>query len=220
MPAVPPPTSPKTTPDLVPLSSGTVLFRIHQVRFAADAFSPVLSHKYFGGGRFDATADDTYSYLYAGDAVSGAVAEMLLRDSPINATGAITVPRVAVSGRRLSAVRVATDLTVVALTGLTELRNCSQDTWLVQANPPEYPQTRHWGHWIRAQAPTAHGFVWLSKRDPTKQSYVLFGDRCPSGALVDSSVSHLPTDGQQPFDDSRGRAHLRLVLAPFNADVA
>jgi hypothetical protein len=220
VPAVRPPDSPSETPELIPLSAGTVLYRIHPVAFGAEAFNPTLSHKYFGGGRFDATDDDSYAFIYAGDSAVGAIAETLLRDSDIDSTGKVTVPAVIVSNRRISAVEVTSDVLVVNLTGFSSLRKCSQDTWLTQADPPEYAQTRHWGHWIRAQAPSAMGFVWRSKRDPSALSFVLFEDRCPPGLLADATGKHLPTDARHAFDDPPGRVYLRRQLATVNADIS
>jgi hypothetical protein len=214
VPPVPPPENPAGTPELVQLPANTVLYRIHPIAFQSTAFNPSLAHRYFGGGRFDATSDDEYAFLYAGDTELGTVAETLLRDSPIDATGAITVPHVSVHARRLSAIELTGDLTLVKLIGLEALRRCSQDTWLVQANPPEYPQTRHWGHWIRSQAEDAAGFVWPSKRDPTRSSYILFKERCPPHPLREAAP---PVD--DTFDDPGGLAHLRTILATLNADV-
>jgi hypothetical protein len=219
MPAVRPPERPVTDPDTVTLSAGSALYRIHRVPHPATAFNPVPSHRYFGGGRFAATADDYYEYLYAGDTILGAVAETLLRDSPIDEHGTITAPRIAITARKLAAIETTVNLEIVDLTGLEQLRKASQDTWLVHADPPEYPRTRHWAHWIRGRSTAAAGFVWLSKRDPTKRSYILFGDRCPTDALTDVSATLLTPDAQQPFDDPLGHANLRALLAQLNADV-
>jgi hypothetical protein len=218
VPSVPPPEKPATTPTLETLTAKTVLYRIHPTTFGATAFNPKLTHRYFGGGRFDATDDDAYGYMYVGDTDLCAVAETLLRDLPIDATGAITVPWVAIENRRLSAVELQEPLPLVTLVGLEALRRSSQDTWLVQTDPPEYPRTRHWGHWIRSQAPGAAGFVWPSKRDPTRRSYILFADRVPDGALKD--VSHtLAGTASDPFSTPSGLAALRVALATFNANV-
>jgi RES domain len=213
-----PPIAPATEPMLCPLRAGTVLFRIHRVAYPATAFSPVHSHRYFDGGRFDSTDDDDYSYLYAGDSIPGTISEALLRDYPVGMTGAITLPRTKYEGRRISAVRTSVDIDIVDLTGLYELRHASQDTWLVHSDPRDYPQTRHWGHWLRARCPDAAGFVWMSKRDPIRRSYVLFEDRCPIDVIV-SDPSQLPAAAVRDFDDLLGRDYLRNMLQQFVADI-
>jgi RES domain len=176
-------------------------------------------HRYFEGGRFDSTHDDTYGYLYAGDTPAGAVAETLLRDSPITATGAITLSHTQVVGRRLTRIMLTQDLAVVDLRGLVDLRAASQDTWLTMADPSDYPQTRHWGHWIRSQSPTATGFIWISKRDPTRQSYVFFDDKCPPNSFA-ADPTWRPNGIDPYFDDAAGLQYLTDLLQPFAADVS
>jgi RES domain len=160
-----------------------VLFRVHQARYKAADFNPVPTHRYYGGGRFDSTDDDRYPYLYAGESVAVAVAETLLRDLAVNPIGMLLLPLAKVRGRRISAITTTTDLALVSLRSAFDLGAVAQDTWLTTCDPRDYAQSRHWAHWIRAQAPSAAGYVWLSRREPTQDAYVLFGDRCPPGTL-------------------------------------
>lgn len=85
----------------------------------------------------------------------------------------------------------------------------SQDTWLTTCDPPQYPQTREWGHWLRNQVTDAAGVVWLSKRDPPNPVMVLFGDRCPKGLLEDEDS---PLAGRVGFEDPAGFEWLRETL--------
>ncbi|MGQ4818322.1 RES family NAD+ phosphorylase, partial [Enterococcus faecium] len=103
-----------------------MLFRVHQKRFPAEAFNPVPNHRYYGGGRFDATDDDPYPFLYAGESVDVAVAETLLRDLAPNDTGFRRLPRPRVAGRRISAVQVARTLELVSLCSGSDLGAVAQ----------------------------------------------------------------------------------------------
>jgi hypothetical protein len=194
------------------------MYRIHRHAYRSTSCSPVLAHRYFDGGRFDATDDDHYGYLYAGDRIEVAIAEAILRDCPADDTGSVTVPLPKYEGRRVSAIRTTVAIELIDLCGLISLRQASQDTWLTSAEPSDYPQTRHWGHWLRSQQPTAGGLVWLSKRDPTHRSYVLFDDRCPKDPLEDHDTA-LPADALHTFDEPTGLAYLRSALALFAADI-
>jgi len=201
---------------LTTLSAGTVLFRVHQKRFSAEVFNPVPSHRYYGGGRFDATDDDPYPYLYAGSTVDVAVAETLLRDLSPDDTGTRQLPRSKVTGRRISSVEVTVDLELVSLRSGTDLGAVAQDTWLTMCEPRDYAQSRHWGHWIRSYAKSAVGYVWLSRREPGAAAYVLFGDRLSPSAIALTAHPDVPIGDQTDFDTPRGRRALRNRLTRYN----
>jgi hypothetical protein len=73
-------------------------------------------------------------------------------------------------------------LQLISLLSSESLAAVRQDEWLVQAGPPEYPQTRRWATWLRAQDKAAAGITWPSRRNLGHQVVVLFGDRS-AGAL-------------------------------------
>lgn len=213
---VKPPASYAQTPALTTLRAGTVLFRVHQKRFRAEAFNPVPSHRYYGGGRFDATDDDPYPYLYAGSTVDAAVAETLLRDLSPDDTGIRQLPRCKVAGRRISAIEVTADLELVSLRSGTDLGAVAQDTWLTMCDPRDYAQSRHWAHWIRTHAKSAAGYAWLSRREPEAAAYVLFGDRFSPSVITLTAHPDVPVGDEADFDTSRGRRALRNRLARYN----
>lgn len=221
MPNLQPPAAYSGTPASTTLAAGTTVFRIHQKRFPAEAFNPVPCHRYYGGGRFDSTDDDVYAYLYAGQTPATAIAETMLRDLPFDDTGARQLPTAAYQGRRLSALSIKADLELVDLRTSPALAQVAQDTWLTMTDPRDYAQTRHWGHWIRDQSPTASGYVWYSRREAATEAYVLFDDRIPSGTIVeDPHHPDLPSAQEQDFDTSRGQRHLRRRLAAYNVTIA
>lgn len=204
------------TPSLTELPSDTVLFRIHRTEFPAHEFNPKPSHRYYGGGRFDSTADDCYSYLYAGESIEAAIAESFMRDLPVSDDGVLQISRGLIKGRRITAVRTRTDLTLLSLRSAADLAAVSQDPWLISCGPPYYPQSRHWGHWIRSHAPAVAGYVWMSHREPTKQAYVLFGDRVPGDAIETVTEYALLPEGEAEFDSPRGRRALIRRLTAYN----
>ena len=217
---VKPPTSYSQTPALTTLSAGTVLFRVHQKRFPSDAFNPTSSHRYYGGGRFDATDDDPYPYLYAGSTVDAAVAETLLRDLSPDDTGVRQLPWRKVSGRRISAIEVTADLELVSLQTGTDLGAVSQDTWLTMCDPRDYAQSRHWAHWIRSYAKSAGGYIWLSRREPGTAAYVLFGDRFSPSVITATAHPDVPAADEADFDTPVGRRALRNRLTRYNVGLS
>lgn len=204
------------SPIMTTLAAGTVLFRIHASSRPADVFRTVPSHRYYGGGRFDATADDEYPFIYAGESIEVAIAETLLRDLPFDATGVLQLPLVKVRGRRISAVATTLSCALVSLRSASDLAAVSQDPWLTTCDPSFYAQSRHWAHWIRRQAPTAAGYVWMSRREPTQRAFIFFGDRLPSGAIASVSDARLPPGVEAVLDSSQGRRALRRRLAVYN----
>jgi RES domain len=211
-----PPPDYSGTPVLTRLPAQTVLFRVHQVAYPAHVFNLTPSHRYYGGGRFDATADDLYPYLYAGESIDVAIAETLLRDLPFDGTGLLQLSRASIRGRRISALITEVDLSLVSLRSAADLTAVSQDPWLTTCGPQCYAQSRHWAHWIRSHAPTAAGYVWMSHREPTQRAFVLFGDRVPDDGIATVDDPRLPPAGEAEFDHPRGRRALLRRLSTYH----
>jgi hypothetical protein len=95
-------------------------------------------------------------------------------------------------------VTVTADIEVVSLVSGKDLGALAPDPWLTVADPRDYAQTRHWGHWIRQHATTAGGYMWQSRREPMTMSYILFRDRVPVGTVVDT-----PGDTGLPLGPAR-----------------
>ena len=210
-----PPPAYAGTPAMTRLPASTTLYRVHPAGYPAHAFNPVPAHRYYGGGRFDATDDDQYPYLYAGESLEAAIAEML-RDLPCDAAGTRHLPLSAITGRRISTVITTSDLNLVSLRTAADLGAVGQDAWLTSCEPSCYPQSRFWAHWIRAHAPTAAGLVWMSPREPTQQAFVLFGDRTPAAAIITSANPLLPPGFDADLDTRSGRRAISRFLATYN----
>jgi hypothetical protein len=200
-------------PNRYRLPEGSQLWRVQDQRRGAAEFKRVPADKHFGGGRFDATDDDPYPYLYAAVTATTALAETLVRSLPFGRGRQRILPRKAVAGRRLCLLEVTAELRLVSLLTHADLSAVKQDEWLVQSDPRDYAFTRRWAHWLRSQAPWAQGLIWSSRRDLGEQSVVLFGDRCPDQALRAVSPDC------QDLDDLAGAASLNALLAPYRVQI-
>jgi hypothetical protein len=219
VPSVPPPVSTKVSPHWATLPADTVLWRVHDQKWPVTAFKPIAADPWFGGGRFDATSTDdspnpdSYPYLYAAPEQQTALLETLVRSIPFDQKGRRLIRRATVRVTRLAAFQPARDLLLVALRTHTDLAAVCQDEWLVQADPPDYPQTRRWAHWLRGQAPSADGFIWPSRRDLGRDSLILFGDRCDERLLREVPGSSIE------LDDADGARWLNKCLDEYRISI-
>ncbi|MGI5243272.1 RES family NAD+ phosphorylase [Dactylosporangium sp. CA-139066] len=165
------------------LPAGARLYRVHATRYDPSSFNPKPALSPFGGGRFDATSEDPFSYLYLAEKPATALAEVLLRDLAANERGARRVPYAAVRQRSFTPVTLRAPAEVVTLVSATDLATIGQDGWLVDADARFYPQTRHYAAWLRRRSDAA-GIVWQSHRDRPHLAIVLFGDRYKADDLA------------------------------------
>lgn len=201
------------TPSRETVPEATLLWRVHARTRPADRFSSTVEDRYVGGGRFSGTSDCPYPYLYLAFSEETALAETLLRSLPFGGTDRRMVPRAAVSGRRLSAVRTTRPLVLLRLVSTPDLAAVCQDEWLVQAEPRDYRLTRRWACWLRRRNPWAEGFVWQSRRNLGERTVVVFGDRCGAALRASTTLYY-------DLDDVSGALWLNDRLAAFGAEVA
>src|ERR1022692_842544 len=213
MPPFPPPSDGNASPASLVLSTRTRLWRVHRKRWPSSAFKSGGSDPHFGGGRFDGTRDDPYSYLYAAPEEQTALLETLARGLAFNHNGERLIRRASVTDYRISAFESTQDLTLISLLTTADLAAACQDEWLIHCPAAEYAQTRRWGQWLRSQADWAQGFVWPSDRNLGGRNLILFGDRCPDAAL--GIVEGTAVD----LDDADGARWLNSQLAPFRISV-
>lgn len=192
---------------LVNVPAGTALWRVHSTRFPAAVFNPTPATNPLRGGRFD-TIDGKYGCLYAAKAREAAVAEVLVRDIPVDGKARV-LPRVMLRDRLLTRIAVKTSLLVVSLHG-PDLGHVGQDSWLTKCEKAEYALTRAWGAALRKWAPDAAGFVWRSKRDEDWLAYVFFEDRLPSPQAI------VKVGRSLHLDSPRGFEFVRKILARHN----
>ena len=197
------------------LPVGTFLARVHSSAFGGAEFNPIPSSVLWEGGRFDATSEDPYGFLYAGESDSIAVAEAILRDVPLHDRGARIIPRAAVKRRLLSRIRTTDGLRLVKLhgPGLSAVGHAH----LTSAESRDYPFTRAWGSAIRQWVPDAQGFQWRSRRNDDGFSYVFFGDRCRGDAFEVVPHPLLAIDAR--LDQEPGLTHLRTLLNDYGCTI-
>jgi RES domain len=213
MPFGPPPEKYSCRPNRWVMPAGTTLWRVHHMKYGPADFNKEAADRHFGGGRFDATDDAVYPFLYGALADTTAVAETLLRDLAFPAVRKRTLPRKSLSGRRLSSIETTTELHLVSLISGKDLAAVKQDTWLIHSEAKDYAFTRRWAHWLRDQAPWAQGFVWNTRRELGELAAVLFGDRCSPGALRAIRPPGLE------LDDAAGASQLNAMLGAYDVHV-
>jgi RES domain len=218
----PPPGKYDGTPNRYELPRGTRLWRVHSQEYPAAAFNPTRARVLYGGSRFDPTADDPYPYLYAALDDTTAVAETMLRDLAPDERGMRDMPVATVTGKRLSGLTLVAGLSLVSLVTGEDLAAIGQDAWLVTAPGRDYPQTRDWAHWLRRQAPWAHGLAWDSLRNRGSIAVVLFGDRlgADSGPGWEKLVLREEPQLAVDLDDgAAGTTWLAHLLSRFRATI-
>ncbi len=203
------------TPARFVLPAGTTLTRIHSAGFRATSFNPTVAQSNLSGGRFDAAPDDEYAYLYAAEDDATAISETLLHDLPIDAFGARLLPRIRISGLRISWLETAHDMQLINLRTGTDLAALGQDTWLTGAPAEDYAMTRRWSSAIRSWAPWAEGLTWRSRREPEGFAYVFFADRCHCECLKELSEKlPIPSD-DQCLEAGAGHHYVEGILTSY-----
>ncbi|WP_326770375.1 sigma-70 family RNA polymerase sigma factor (plasmid) [Streptomyces sp. NBC_01591] len=181
LPISPPPARPLTA-RRAELPEGTGLYRVHHKRISSTAFNPRPAH-IFGGGRFDGTPEDPYSYLYAAQTPEAAVADTLLRATTFNPDGLRLVPLAAVVDRQLAKVRTTDPLLLIDLTTAEALHAVGASSELVLSE--DFVRARAWSSVLRQHNPWAQGLLWPSRFRRGDHLVVLFGDRCAPRILTE-----------------------------------
>ena len=184
------------------------------MEFEVAAFNPTLAMNELQGGRFDATPEDPYPFLYAASDDPTAISETLLRDLPIDTSGSRLLPRVRINGLKISWLHVNAGLRLVNLRSGTDLASAGQDSWLTTTTS-EYNSTRQWCAAIRTWAPWACGITWRSLREPMGFAFIFFGDRCPKGCFREQSLGlPVPADDRE-LDSGTAHQYLSAILTDY-----
>ena len=197
------------------LAAGTKLTRIHSAEFAVTDFNGTVARHPLRGGRFDATPDDPYGFLYAADDDATAVSEVLLRDLPLDERGARLLPRARLRNLHIGWLTTTAELRLVDLRSGRDLAAIGQDTWLTTGSARDYDLTRAWASAIRDWAPWCSGLTWRSHREPEGFAFVLFEDRVPDDCLAELSIDVLLTGEDQRLDDGIGRLYVERILETY-----
>ncbi|MDZ4170101.1 MAG: RES family NAD+ phosphorylase [Coriobacteriia bacterium] len=184
-------------PTVRTLPAGERLWRIHLARYEAGEFS-VRVPTPPSGGRFDC-ADGSYGFLYAAESFAGAVAEAVLRDTPLVDVGERVVARATLRGRMVSVLELTRSVRLVSLAG-ADAAAVGQGLWLTKCGPADYPLTRAWARALHDLPARPDGLTWRARFDENTHVQVLFGDRCADALRV---VASLPVDSGEGLEATR-----------------
>ena len=183
------------------------------MEFAVVGFNPRPAGNAIGGGRFDATVEDPFPFLYAANDEATAISEVLLRDIPVDAGGARLLPKARIKGLQISWLRIETDLELVSIRSGADLAAVGQDSWLT-ATTSEYDSTCQWCAAIRAWAPRACGMTWRSLREPDGFAFIFLVTAAPKGVSRNTRSICPPADDRE-LESGPAHQYLRLILARY-----
>jgi hypothetical protein len=169
-------------------------WRVHPFDAATGKYAPTtFNNSGKANARFSPLLDAgglVVPSIYAADSLEGALMESVLHNVPFPSTGYQHDFRLdRLSTYHVSQISTTQTLSLVDLTtpGLQAMGLLPSD--LFESNKRDYPRTRQWAAWFRAQCPAAHGLYWISRRYNEAAVMVLWADLTPTGALAASAVS-------------------------------
>jgi len=212
VPSKPPPSNCPGVPVTEVLGVGSRVFRVHREPHSAVAPNPTVPPPSgIGGSRFD-SPDGSYGSLYFADSPEGAIAETLCRELPLDGAPRL-IPRYALTGRRLSSLKVTANLTFVAAHGAA-LTHLGQDGWLTSSDPVEYPLTRQWAAVIRRWCPNTDGLAYRCRHDNDRLAYMTWS---PVPTLLHPGFS---VESAIALTDPDALTEVRRVAQAHNATIA
>jgi hypothetical protein len=182
---------------LIKWGKGKILFRVHDQRFAANAFNPSR----LGNARFSPifnSAEELIPTIYAGNSLECALMETVFHDVPFKA-GFKPLSRTRLLKRVFSRLHLSRDLKLIDLSSIALRKLGVPRSALIDTTKFHYPRTRRWAEAFHRQFPVAEGLRWTSRQDDRAQAMVLFGDRVPSNILKITAASTLLLHEEQPI---------------------
>lgn len=179
-------------PHITVLPAGTVLHRIHDRTFAANAFNPCRG----GPTRFAPIFDPAGACvpsLYAGGTFEAAAYETIFHDVPA-AAPLKTVPMGAVTSRAHGELRVARNLKLATLRTVDLKKWHVTRTSLIASPPTRYAETAAWAQAIHDQFGDVAGLVWTSNQCDPDDAYLFYGDRVAAADLTVAATRDGMTD--------------------------
>jgi hypothetical protein len=194
-------------PELEKIPAGTRLYRIYpaDATYAANSFNPKprrLGHP--KQGRFEPTIRTLGGYLYASPSLAGAVAEGILRNVNIPASG--IVRRSWLLNKHIAYLDVHEDIEVASLYG-PHTASLNLDSSFLCCDWAGYSETRRVGTKILRRTPAARGIRYRCRSNDNETSLMLV----ERGNLPNISV-HCERD---VFFDPKGR---QLILDTLDRD--
>ena len=184
--------------DTEPVAAGTLLYRIMRADATWDANSfnmDPLPLRDPDQGRFEPTDKNLGGYIYLADSVAGAVAEGVLRNKRIPASG--LVQRAWLTNKKIALLRLDDDVTVASVygAGATKL---NLDASLLCCGYRGYTRTRSVGTQILLKTGAAYGMRYPCRNHDRLTSLILITRAgAPPGLILE--------DQMDIFKDPRGR---------------
>ncbi len=181
--SLPPPPDDLEPPNVVVLTAGTALHRIHHRRLAGDSFNPCLG----APTRFAPIRDRggaCVASLYAGSTLEAAIYETIFHDVPVAGAGLLTVPLTQVHDRVHSVLSLQREMRLASLRG-PDLRKWGiARARLIGSPPTAYAQTASWAKALHDRFPRIEGLVWTSNQCDPDDAVLFFGDRVAPTDIV------------------------------------
>ena len=171
----------------IPWAAGTLVHRVHSIRFASNSFNPTG----LGNARFSPiqNADgEIIPTLYAGETEECALMETVFHDVPF-ASGYKTMRKGKFERLVHSRLTIAAPLCLVDLSTIALRRLGIERKYLIDSSKVHYPESRGWAEALYIQKPNGQGLCWTSRQHDGARAVMLFGDRVPEGALVPEGES-------------------------------
>jgi len=172
---VPSPPPVLAEPNLVELTSGSVLYRVHRRNLEGNGFNPCQG----GQTRFAPIRDSRnrcIPSLCAASTVVATIHETIFHDIPPNARRK-TVPQLAIEETKLSALLVRRTLQFASLRAPDLMKWGIQGHSLIDSLPTQYHRTAMWAKAIHEQFDYVDGLIWTSNRFDPDDALLMFGGR-------------------------------------------
>ena len=208
---LPPPPDDLGSPNVVKLTAGTALHRIHDRRLAGDSFNHCLG----APTRFAPIGDrrgECVASLYAGSTLEAAIYETIFHDVPVAGVGPRTVPLTQVHDRMHSVLTLQRQVRLASLRGPDLRKWRVARSMLIASGPNAYARTASWAKAVHDRFPTIEGLLWTSNQCDPDDAVVFFGDRvAPTDlAVVGSRDGRIDRSLQSDVHAAAARGGIRI----------
>ena len=179
---VPHPPAHLQAPNVVALTAGELLHRIHGRQFDGNGFNPCRG----GPTRFAPIRDGRgrcIPSLYAASTVEAAIYETILHDIPLGMARK-SVPSGAIAGRRHTTLILRRALHLASLRAPDLVKWRVRRETLIGSLPTQYGRTALWAKAVHDQFGEIDGLVWTSNLCDPDTALLLFGDRVSAADLM------------------------------------
>ena len=206
------PPNPMSSPNYVTLKQGTLIERVHNSTYAANAFNCCKGNPTRFAPIHDSSGACVPS-LYASETIEAAVCETFFHHVVARARRK-KVQKKKVTDSAQGRLEVLRDLKMVSL------REPHLKAWrikrnqLISSSPKLYAETAEWAEAIHHQFSDAEGLEWTSNQCDPNTSYLFFGDRVDRSdfKIVYTRDGTIDSSFRKEVKDLGRRAGIRITL--------